>query len=100
MAQKKYTREDRDRGVGVRGTFRLYEDEWANLRAIADERFGSNTHTALRRALLLLDIVYGVEVDPAADLAVLELKGNVDEREKAIAGLVTAAKRLGTKARK
>lgn len=98
MAQKKYTREDKERGVGVRGTFRLYEDEWANLRAIADERFGANTHTALRRALLLLDLVYGVEVDLPADLAFQELKGNVDERDKAKAALVAAAGRIAAEA--
>lgn len=98
MAQKKYTREDKERGIGVRGTFRLYEDEWANLRAIADERFGANTHTALRRALLLLDIVYGVEVELPADLAFQELKGNVDERDKAKAALVVAAGRISAEA--
>jgi hypothetical protein len=101
MPQKKrVTRDAATRGVGIRRTFRLYADEWDTLAGISDQRFGGNEHTAVRRALLLLDLVYGVEVELPADLAVLELRGDVPDVDKARAGVLAAAARIAAKAGK
>jgi len=95
MPQKKrLTRESATRGLGIRRTFRLYQDEWDVLAAIADQRFGGNEHTAVRRGLLLLDLVYGAGEDLPADLAVLELRGDVEDVDKAKAGVLAAARRF------
>lgn len=101
MPQKKrLTREHATRGIGKRRTFRLYDDEWETLAGISDQRFGGNEHTAVRRALLLLDLVYGVEVDMPADLAVLELRGDVEDADKAKAAVLATAARITAEAGK